>query len=167
MLLNGARLSTRVDEQGNILLSRLKETLGQVHTGGFLHDLIRVNAGGASIAPSADERREEAASESVPPHPQISHFLGESRIQHRLVSVNADKLVASGINRPRPPLHDEEGHMKFAERFHPNDAVGYAYGLHHDTTISTFMSLFVRALREAPTSDAARRRLRHQATKTR
>jgi hypothetical protein len=22
---------------------------------------------------------------------------------------------------------------KFAERFHPNDAVGYAYGLHHDT----------------------------------
>ena len=29
-----------------------KETLGQVHAGGFLHDLIRVNADGSSTGPS-------------------------------------------------------------------------------------------------------------------
>jgi hypothetical protein len=45
-----------------------------------------------------------------------------------------DKLVASGIN-PDRVLHSsmKKAMAKFAERFHPDDAVGYAYGLHHDT----------------------------------
>jgi MobA/VirD2-like, nuclease domain len=45
-----------------------------------------------------------------------------------------DKLVPSGIN-PDRVLHStmKKAMAKFAERFLPDDAVGYAYGLHHDT----------------------------------
>ena len=78
-----------------------KETLGQVHAGGFLHDLIRVNADGTSTAPSqADERREEEANLRivVSPPPKISHFFGEPRHSTPLGFLDVrelhDKLVA-------------------------------------------------------------------------
>jgi hypothetical protein len=118
-----------------------KETLGQVHAGGFLHDLIRVNADGTSTAPSklTNDERKKRISESLCRH--LRKFPSSSEnpvIQHRLVfSMSGelhDKLVASGIN-PDRILHStmKKAMAKFAERFHPDDAVGYAYGLHHDT----------------------------------
>jgi hypothetical protein len=118
-----------------------KETLGQVHAGGFLHDLIRVNADGTSTAPSklTNDERKKRISESWCRH--LRKFTTSSEnpvIQHRLVfSMSGelhDKLVASGIN-PDRVLHSsmKKAMAKFTERFHPDDAVGYAYGLHHDT----------------------------------
>ena len=118
-----------------------KETLGQVHAGGFLHDLIRVNADGTSTAPSklTNDERKKRISESWCRHLRKFPTSSENPvIQHRLVfSMSGelhDKLVASGIN-PDRVLHStmKKAMAKFAERFHPDDAVGYAYGLHHDT----------------------------------
>lgn len=45
-----------------------------------------------------------------------------------------DALVSAGIN-PDQVLHSTMKKMmrKFAEKFHPGDAIGFAYGLHHDT----------------------------------
>jgi hypothetical protein len=118
-----------------------KETLGQVHAGGFLHDLIRVNADGTSTAPSklTNGERKKRISESWCRHLRKFSTSSENPvIQHRLVfSMSGelhDKLVASGIN-PDRVLHStmKKAMAKFAERFHPDDAVGYAYSLHHDT----------------------------------
>ena len=118
-----------------------KETLGQVHAGGFLHDLIRVNADGTSTAPSklTNDERKKRISESWCRHLRKFPTSSENPvIQHRLVfSMSGElhnKLVASGIN-PDRVLHStvKKAMAKFAERFHPDDAVGYAYGLHHDT----------------------------------
>jgi hypothetical protein len=118
-----------------------KETLGQVHAGGFLHDLIRVNANGTRVAPSklTNDERKRRISESWCRHLRKFPTSSENPvIQHRLVfSMSAglhDKLVASGIN-PDRVLHStmKKAMTKFAERFHPDDAVGYACGVHHDT----------------------------------
>jgi hypothetical protein len=118
-----------------------KETLGQVHAGGFLHDWIRVNADGMSTAPSklTNDERKRRISESWCRHLRKFPTSSENPvIQHRLVfSMSGelhDKLVASGIN-PDRVLHSTMKKVlaKFAERFHPDDAIGYAYGLHHDT----------------------------------
>jgi hypothetical protein len=118
-----------------------KETLGQVHAGGFLHDLIRANADGTSTAPSklTNDERKKRISESWCRHLRKFPTSSENPvIQHRLVfSMSGelhDKLVASGVN-PDRVLHFtmKKAMAKFAERFHPDDAVGYAYGLHHDT----------------------------------
>jgi hypothetical protein len=118
-----------------------KETLGQVHAGGFLHDLIRKNAAGASTAPAklTNDERKKRISESWCRH--LRKFPTSSDnpvIQHRLVfSMSGElhnKLVASGIN-PDRVLHStiRKAMAKFAEQFYPDDALGYAYGLHHDT----------------------------------
>jgi hypothetical protein len=118
-----------------------KETLGQVHAGGFLHDLIRVNADGTSTASSklTNGERKKRISESWCRHLRKFPTSSENPvIQHRLVfSMSCElhnKLVAFGIN-PDRVLHStmKKAIAKFAERFHPDDAVGYAYGLHHDT----------------------------------
>jgi hypothetical protein len=118
-----------------------KETLGQVHASGFLHDLIRVNPDGTSTAPSklTNDERKRRISESWCRHLRKFPTSSENPvIQHRLVfsmsSELHDKLVTSGIN-PDRVLHStmKKAMAKFVERFHPNDAVGYAYGLHHDT----------------------------------
>jgi hypothetical protein len=118
-----------------------KEKLGQVHAGGFLHDLIRVNADGTSTAPSklTNGERKKRISESWCHHLRKFPTSSENPvIQHRLVfSMSCElhnKLVAFGIN-PDRVLHStmKKAMAKFAERFHPDDAVGYAYGLHHDT----------------------------------
>src|SRR5262245_398371 len=118
-----------------------KETLGQVHAGGFLHDLIRTNADRTSTAPSklTNYERKKRISESWCRHLRKFPSYSENPvIQHRLVfSMSGelhDKLVASGIN-PDRVLHStmKKTMAKFAERFHPDDAVGYACGLHHDT----------------------------------
>jgi hypothetical protein len=118
-----------------------KETLGQVHAGGFLHDLIRVNADGTSTAPSklTNDERKKRISESWCRHLRKFPTSSENPvIQHRLVfSMSGelhDKLVASGIS-PDRVLHStmKKAMAKFVDRFHPDDAIGYAYGLHHDT----------------------------------
>ena len=45
-----------------------------------------------------------------------------------------DKLVEAGINPDRVLQSTMKKMMgKFAERFHPTDSIGYAYGIHHDT----------------------------------
>jgi hypothetical protein len=118
-----------------------KETLGQVHAGGFLHDLIRVNADGSSTGPSklTNNERKRRISESWCHH--LRKFPTSSQnpvIQHRLVFSMSrelhDKLVAAGINPDRVLQSTMKKIMgKFSERFHPSDSIGYAYGIHHDT----------------------------------
>ncbi len=118
-----------------------KESLGQVHAGGFLHHLITENPDGTRTAPSqmTNALRKKRIADSWFSH--IRKFPTSSNdpvIQHRMVFSMSrelhDKLVATGIN-PDRVLHSTTKTimMKFAERFHPADAIGYAYGIHHDT----------------------------------
>jgi hypothetical protein len=82
--------------------------------------------------------------------PVIAHRLifSMSREQH-------DPLVAAGIN-PDQVLQSslKKVMRKFAEKFHPGDAIGFAYGLHHDTEL---ISRYARARRKAAMSGAAHR----------
>ena len=118
-----------------------KETLGQVHAGGFLHHLILINEDGSRTAPSQltnDERKRrisEAWFEHIRKYPTSSK---NPVIQHRLVFSMSrelhDKLVEAGINPDRVLQSTTKKIMgKFNERFHPADSIGYAYGIHHDT----------------------------------
>ena len=118
-----------------------KETLGQVHAGGFLHHLILINEDGSRTAPSQltnDERkrriseRGSSTSGNIRPPPQ------NPVVQHRLVFSMSremhDKLVEARINPDRVLQSTTKKVMgKFNERFHPADSIGYAYGIHHDT----------------------------------
>jgi hypothetical protein len=118
-----------------------KETLGQVHAGGFLHHLILINEDGSRTAPSQltnDERKRrisEAGFEHIRKFPTSSQ---NPVIQHRLVFSMLremhDKLVEAGINPDRVLQSTTQKIMgKFNERFHPADSIGFAYGIHHDT----------------------------------
>jgi len=118
-----------------------KETLGQVHAGGFLHYQILVNPDGSRVAPSQLSNEERKRRISVSWFDHIRKFPTSSDnpvIQHRLVFTMStlfhDRLVRAGIN-PDRVLHATMKKMmrKFSERFHPDDAIGYAYGIHHDT----------------------------------
>jgi hypothetical protein len=118
-----------------------KETLGQVHAGGFLHHLILVNPDGSRTAPSelTNHERKRRISEAWFEH--IRKFPTSSQnpvIQHRLVFSMSrelhDKLIETGINPDRVLQSATKSIMgKFNERFHPEDSIGYAYGIHHDT----------------------------------
>jgi len=118
-----------------------KETLGQVHAGGFLHHAILVNPDGSRSSPSqlGNAERKRRLSDAWFHH--IRKFPSSSEnpvIQHRLVFTMSkpfhDRLVESGINPDRVLQATMKKIMrKFAERFHPADAIGYAYGIHHDT----------------------------------
>jgi hypothetical protein len=118
-----------------------KETLGQVHAGGFLHHQILVNPDGSRFAPSQVSNEERKRRISAAWFDHIRKFPTSSDnpvIQHRLVFTMStpfhDRLARAGIN-PDRVLHATMKKMmrKFSERFHPDDAIGYAYGIHHDT----------------------------------
>ena len=118
-----------------------KETLGQVHAGGFLHHLILINEDGSRSAPSqmTNEERKRRISEAWFEH--IRKYPTSSKnpvIQHRLVFSMSremhDNLVDAGISPDRVLQSTTKKIMgKFNERFHPADSIGYAYGIHHDT----------------------------------
>ncbi len=118
-----------------------KETLGQVHAGGFFHHQILSNPDGTRCAPSQldNEERKRRLSEAWFRH--IRKFPSSSNnpvLQHRLIFTMSqpfhDRLVAAGVNPDRVLQSTMKKVMrKFAERFHPHDAIGYAYGIHHDT----------------------------------
>jgi hypothetical protein len=118
-----------------------KETLGQVHAGGFLHHLILINEDGNRSAPSqmTNEERKRRISEAWFEH--VRKYPTSSKnpvIQHRLVFSMSremhDKLVDAGITPDRVLQSATKKIMgKFNERFHPADSIGYAYGIHHDT----------------------------------
>ncbi len=118
-----------------------KETLGQVHAGGFFHHQILANPDGTRCAPSQldNEERKRRLSDAWFTH--IRKFPSSSDnpvLQHRLIFTMSqpfhDRLVAAGVNPDRVLQSTMKKVMrKFAERFHPHDAIGYAYGIHHDT----------------------------------
>ena len=118
-----------------------KETLGQVHAGGFLHHSIRINPDGTSTAPSqlSNAERKQRITETWQKH--LAKFPSTAKrpvIAHRLVfsmsKEQHDALTDAGIN-PDQVLHStmKKVMRRFNERFHPNDSIGYAYGIHHDT----------------------------------
>jgi hypothetical protein len=118
-----------------------KETLGQVHAGGFLHHSIRMNPDGTSTAPSqlSNAERKQRITETWQTH--LAKFPSTAKrpvIAHRLVfsmsKEQHDALTDAGIN-PDQVLHStmKKVMRKFNERFHPNDSIGCAYGIHHDT----------------------------------
>ena len=118
-----------------------KETLGQVHAGGFLHHSIRINPDGTSTAPSqlSNAERKHRIMEAWRKH--LAKFPSSAQrpvIAHRLVfsmsKEQHDTLTDAGIN-PDQVLHStmKKVMRRFNERFHHNDSIGYAYGLHHDT----------------------------------
>lgn len=118
-----------------------KETLGQVHAGGFFHQLILANPDGTRSAPSQipNEERKRRLSDAWFEHLRRFPTSSENPVlQHRLVFTMSrtfhDRLVDAGINPDRVLQSSMKKVMrKFAERFHPHDAIGYAYGIHHDT----------------------------------
>ena len=118
-----------------------KETLGQVHAGGFLHHLILINEDGSRTAPSqmTNEERKRRISEAWFEHIRRCPTSSKNPvIQHRLVFSMSremhDKLVDAGISPDRVLQSATKEIMgKFNERFHPSDSIGYAYGIHHDT----------------------------------
>ena len=118
-----------------------KETLGQVHAGGFLHHSIRINQDGTSTAPSqlSNAERKHRITETWRKH--LAKFPSTAKrpvIAHRLVfsmsKEQHDALTDAGIN-PDQVLHStmKKVMRRFNERYHPNDSIGYAYGIHHDT----------------------------------
>lgn len=118
-----------------------KEALGQVHAGGFLHHDIRRNPDGTSTAPTqlSNAERKHRITESWQRH--LGKFPSQAKrpiIAHRLIfsmsKEQHDALVAAGIN-PDHVLHSslKKVMRRFAEKFHPGDSIGFAYGLHHDT----------------------------------
>jgi hypothetical protein len=118
-----------------------KETLGQVHAGGFLHHSIRMNSDGTNTAPCqlSNTERKQRITEAWREH--LARFSTSAKrpvIAHRLVfsmsKEQHDALTDAGIN-PDQVLHStmKKVMRRFNERFHPNDSIGYAYGLHHDT----------------------------------
>jgi hypothetical protein len=119
-----------------------KETLGQVHAGGFLHHSIRINPDGTSTAPSqlSNVERKHRITEAWQKH--LAKFPSTAKrpvIAHRLVfsmsKEQHDALTDAGIN-PDQVLHSTMKKImrRFNERYHQNDSIGYAYGIHHDTT---------------------------------
>jgi len=109
--------------------------------GGFLHHRIQVNPDGTSTAPSQlpNAERKQRITETWQKH--LAKFPATAKrpaIAHRLVfSISKeqhDALTDAGIN-PDQVLHStmKKVMRSFNERFHPNDSIGYAYGLHHDT----------------------------------
>jgi hypothetical protein len=118
-----------------------KETLGQVHAGGFLHHRIILNPDGSQTSPFAmsNELRKKRICEAWMDHLQkFKSSASNPVIQHRLIFTMStafhDKLVDAGIN-PDIVLRSSLKAVlnRFQQRFHPKDAIGYAYGLHHDT----------------------------------
>ena len=118
-----------------------KESLGQVHAGGFLHNEIRRNPDGSNTAPArlSNTERKYRISEAWQHH--LDKFPTQAKrpvIAHRLIfsmsKEQHDALVAAGIN-PDHVLHSslKKVMRRFAEKFHPGDSIGFAYGLHHDT----------------------------------
>ncbi|MDX2081383.1 MAG: hypothetical protein SFU53_11425 [Terrimicrobiaceae bacterium] len=118
-----------------------KETLGQVHAGGFFHHRILANPDGTRCAPSqlSNEERKRRLSDAWFAHVRKFPTASENPVlQHRLVFTMSqpfhDRLVAAGINPDRVLQSTMKKVMRqFAERFHPHDAIGYTYGIHHDT----------------------------------
>lgn len=118
-----------------------KETLGQVHAGGFLHHQILINLDGTRTSPSqlGNEERKRRISTAWFNH--IHKFPSSSDnpvIQHRMVFSMSrqfhDQLVDAGINPDRVLQITLKKIMRiFSDRFHPHDGIGYAYGIHHDT----------------------------------
>jgi hypothetical protein len=118
-----------------------KESIGQVHAGGFLHHRIRINPDGTSTAPAQlpnDERKRRITESWFQQLGEI--FLHGQTARHRsppgfsMSIAQHDALVSASIN-PDQVLHSTMKKImrKFAEKFHPGDAIGFAYGLHHDT----------------------------------
>jgi hypothetical protein len=103
--------------------------------------MILASEDGTRVAPSqlSNEERKKRISEAWFQH--IRKFPTSSNnpvIQHRTVFSMSrelhDKLVEAGVN-PDLVLQSTMRKVmrKFAERFHPIDSIGYAYGIHHDT----------------------------------
>ena len=118
-----------------------KETVGQVHVGGFFHHLVCQNSDGTNTGATAlsNEERKKRLIKYWTDH--LGKYPSSSEnpvVQHRLIFSMSreqhDAFVARGIN-PDEILHTsmKKAMKKFTEKFHRNDSIGYAYGLHHDT----------------------------------
>jgi len=118
-----------------------KETSGQGLAGGFFHSSILINPDGSRTAPSKLSNTERKRRISAAWFDHMQKFPSSSEnpvIQHRLVFSMSetfhDRLVNAGINPDRVLQTTMKKVMrKFADRFHAGDAIGYAYGIHHDT----------------------------------
>ena len=111
-----------------------KETLGQVHAGGFLHHRIVLNPDGSRTSPTAlsnSERKKRICDAWMKHMREIKTSSSHPVIQHRLVFTMStafhDKLVAAGIN-PDIVLRSSLKTVlnRFQQRFHPKDSIGYA-----------------------------------------
>ena len=152
-----------------------KETLGQVHAGGFLHHLILINEDGSRTAPSqlTNEERKRRISEAWFEH--IRKYPTSSKnpvIQHRLVfsmsrecttSWSKPESIPTACCSPRRRRSWASSTSGFIRRTRLATPTGFI------TTRTTFtsMSRFARARREARMSDAARPGIRHRDTRTR
>ena len=125
---------------------------------------IRLNADGTSTAPVQlpNAERKRRITETWQTH--LERFPSQAKrpvIAHRLIfsmsKEQHDALVAVGIN-PDHVLHSslKKVMRKFAERFHSGDSISSLTDCITTRRTFTPISRFVRARREAATSDAAR-----------
>lgn len=120
-----------------------KETLGEVHISGFLHNRVAENSDGSFTHPANlenEERKRRITREwaKVLMEPVSGRGSRADIIQHRLVFSMSTEVHAAclqnGLN-PDQVLHETMKTVmkKFGEKFHPEDPISYAYGFHHDT----------------------------------
>jgi hypothetical protein len=120
-----------------------KEFTGSVHAAGFLHDRVATNSDGTTTPPAhltnaERQKRIIRAWKQILKGPCLGRGAKKDVIQHRLVFSMSEELhracLKAQIN-PDRVLHSMMKHSlrKFAEKFHPGDRIGYAYGFHHDT----------------------------------
>jgi hypothetical protein len=118
-----------------------KESLGQVHVGGFLHNHICINPDGTRTAPSKLPNAERKLRITEYWRKHLARFPTTAKrpvIAHRLIfsmsKEQHDALAGAGIN-PDQVLHStmKKVMLKFNETYNRGDSVGYAYGIHHDT----------------------------------
>ena len=135
------KIPTLANDSSNLPTTLQKKHSARFTRGGFFHPLILANPDGTRSAPSklSNQQRKRRLSQAWFDH--LRKFPTSSQnpvIQHRLIFTLSkpfhDKLVDSGINPDRVLQSTMKKVMKkFAERFHPTDSIGYAYGIHHDT----------------------------------
>jgi hypothetical protein len=97
-----------------------KETLGQVHAGGFLHHRIRMNPDGTSTAPSQlsnAERKHHITETWQKASGEISFRCETSRDRSWACVLDVQGTARCADRRghqsgPSPSFNDEEGHAK-------------------------------------------------------
>lgn len=113
-----------------------KEESGRVNAAGFLRDML-LRKGGKAPDSMDNEERKQKISAAIRKHIGIyGRYRGACahKIVMSMSSELNDKIKKAGLNPDMVLISHMKKVMKdFQDKFYPQDRIGYAYGLHHDT----------------------------------